>query len=42
MTAVTYQKLVAQNLCENLDVLWKTSIMFGSCMVRNDAVRTSG
>ena len=33
MTAVTYQKLVnlkAQNSCENLDVLWKTSIMFGS------------
>jgi len=33
MTAVTYQKLVnlkAQNCSENLDVLWKTSILFGS------------
>ena len=33
MTAVTYQKLVilkAQNCYENLDVLWKVSIMFGS------------
>ena len=33
MTAVTYQKFVnlqAKNNCENLDVLWKTSILFGS------------
>ena len=33
MTAVTYQKLVnlkAHNCYENLDILWKTSIMFGS------------
>ena len=33
MTAVTYQKLVnlkAQNCYENLGILWKTSIMFGS------------
>ena len=33
MSAVTYQKLFdlnAQNCYENLDVLWKTSIMFGS------------
>lgn len=33
MSAVTYQKLVnlkAQNSYENLDVLWKASIMFGS------------
>ncbi len=33
LTIVTYQKLLnikAQNCCENLDVLWKTSIMFGS------------
>ncbi len=33
LTTVTYQKLLnlkAQNCCENLDVLWKTSIMFVS------------
>ena len=33
MSTVTYQKLVnlkAQNSCENLDVLWKASILFGS------------
>ena len=33
MSAVTYQKLVdlkAQDCYENLDVLWKTSIMFGA------------
>ena len=33
MSAVTYQKLLdlkAQNYYENLDVLWKTSIIFGS------------
>ena len=33
MSAVTYQKLInlkVQNCYENLDVLWKTSIMFGS------------
>ena len=33
MAAVTYQKLVdfkAQNNSDNIDVLWKTSILFGS------------
>ena len=33
MSAVTYQKLLdlkAQDCYENLDVLWKTSIMFGA------------
>lgn len=33
LTALTYQKLVdlqVQNSCENLDVLWKASVLFGS------------